>query len=146
MAAPSPPSSPAHTQAPCGGRQCQDSSLEGTKGWPGSLFIPSHPSPSRFKFQVVVSGREFPPAEAGSKKVAKQDAALKALKILLEEAKTKDGGRSEELRHYLEEKESEKVGASVQGSSHTSSSCCFPSVCPKDMGPVSPGQRNETFK
>ncbi|XP_049638169.1 double-stranded RNA-specific adenosine deaminase isoform X2 [Suncus etruscus] len=67
------------------------------------------PHEPRFKFQVVVSGREFPPAEAGSKKVAKQDAALKALKILLEEERNKDGGRPEELRHYLEEKESEKA-------------------------------------
>ncbi|XP_065752000.1 double-stranded RNA-specific adenosine deaminase [Phocoena phocoena] len=43
------------------------------------------PHEPRFKFQVVISGREFPPAEAGSKKVAKQDAAMKAMTILLEE-------------------------------------------------------------
>ncbi|XP_055979632.1 double-stranded RNA-specific adenosine deaminase [Sorex fumeus] len=67
------------------------------------------PHEPRFKFQVIVSGREFPPAEAGSKKVAKQDAALKALKILLEEARAKDGGNSEELCQDSEEKEAEKA-------------------------------------
>nr|XP_058894562.1 double-stranded RNA-specific adenosine deaminase isoform X1 [Kogia breviceps] len=67
------------------------------------------PHEPRFKFQVVISGREFPPAEAGSKKVAKQDAAMKAMTILLEEAKAKDSGRSEESYYCSSEKESEKT-------------------------------------
>ncbi|XP_062959839.1 double-stranded RNA-specific adenosine deaminase isoform X2 [Cynocephalus volans] len=67
------------------------------------------PHEPRFKFQVVISGREFPPAEAGSKKVAKQDAAMKAMTILLEEAKAKDSGKSEESSCCSTEKESEKT-------------------------------------
>ncbi|XP_011507364.1 double-stranded RNA-specific adenosine deaminase isoform X2 [Homo sapiens] len=70
------------------------------------------PHEPRFKFQVVINGREFPPAEAGSKKVAKQDAAMKAMTILLEEAKAKDSGKSEESSHYSTEKESEKTAES----------------------------------
>ncbi|XP_022414944.1 double-stranded RNA-specific adenosine deaminase isoform X2 [Delphinapterus leucas] len=70
------------------------------------------PHEPRFKFQVVISGREFPPAEAGSKKVAKQDAAMKAMTILLEEAKAKDSGRSEESYYCSSEKESEKTAES----------------------------------
>ncbi|XP_075418644.1 double-stranded RNA-specific adenosine deaminase isoform X4 [Tenrec ecaudatus] len=66
------------------------------------------PHEPRFKFQVVISGREFPPAEAGSKKVAKQDAATKAMTILLAEAKAKDSGRAEEL-HHPPEKEAKKT-------------------------------------
>ncbi|XP_066466233.1 double-stranded RNA-specific adenosine deaminase isoform X2 [Tiliqua scincoides] len=45
---------------------------------------PSHEP--RFKFQAVIDGRRFPPAEAGSKKLAKQEAASSAMKILLHEA------------------------------------------------------------
>ncbi|NXU53500.1 DSRAD deaminase, partial [Turnix velox] len=45
---------------------------------------PSHEP--RFKFQVVISGRRFPPAEAGSKKLAKQEAAANAMRILMKEA------------------------------------------------------------
>ncbi|XP_073078125.1 double-stranded RNA-specific adenosine deaminase isoform X1 [Manis javanica] len=70
------------------------------------------PHEPRFKFQVVISGREFPPAEAGSKKVAKQDAAMKAMTVLLEEAKAKDSGRPEESYYYPTEKESEKTAES----------------------------------
>uniref|UniRef100_A0A8D0L2F0 Adenosine deaminase RNA specific n=1 Tax=Sphenodon punctatus TaxID=8508 RepID=A0A8D0L2F0_SPHPU len=44
---------------------------------------PSHEP--RFKFQAVIDGRRFPPAEAGSKKLAKQEAATNAMKILLHE-------------------------------------------------------------
>nr|XP_028564857.1 double-stranded RNA-specific adenosine deaminase isoform X1 [Podarcis muralis] len=44
---------------------------------------PSHEP--RFKFQAVIDGRRFPPAEAGSKKLAKQEAAAHAMKILLRE-------------------------------------------------------------
>lgn len=70
------------------------------------------PHEPRFKFQVVINGREFPPAEAGSKKVAKQDAAMKAMTILLEEAKAKDSGRPEESYYGSLEKESEKTAES----------------------------------
>lgn len=90
-------------RAPRGGRQ----------GRPG-LHSPIS-SLSRFKFQVIIGGREFPPAEAGSKKVAKQDAALKAMTILLEEAKAKDGGRPEEPYDCSTEKGSEKVGILPSG-------------------------------
>ncbi|KAF3822908.1 hypothetical protein GH733_010344, partial [Mirounga leonina] len=69
------------------------------------------PHEPRFRFQVVIGGREFPPAEAGSKKVAKQDAALKAMTILLEEAKAKDSGRPEEP-YDPTEKGSEKMAES----------------------------------
>ncbi|XP_075763641.1 double-stranded RNA-specific adenosine deaminase [Pelodiscus sinensis] len=58
---------------------------------------PSHEP--RFKFQAVIDGRRFPPAEAGSKKLAKQEAAANAMKILLHEAETEgeDGIEGEEL-------------------------------------------------
>ncbi|KAM9214685.1 double-stranded RNA-specific adenosine deaminase isoform 3-T3 [Leptosomus discolor] len=49
---------------------------------------PSHEP--RFKFQAVINGRRFPPAEAGSKKLAKQEAAANAMKVLMSEA---DNGR-----------------------------------------------------
>ncbi|XP_070622125.1 LOW QUALITY PROTEIN: double-stranded RNA-specific adenosine deaminase [Erythrolamprus reginae] len=45
---------------------------------------PSHEP--RFKFQAKIDTRLFPPAEAGSKKLAKQEAAAIAMKILLHEA------------------------------------------------------------
>ncbi|NXR69113.1 DSRAD deaminase, partial [Rhadina sibilatrix] len=45
---------------------------------------PSHEP--RFKFQAVINGRQFPPAEAGSKKLAKQEAAANAMKVLVSEA------------------------------------------------------------
>uniref|UniRef100_A0A8C3V1J8 Adenosine deaminase RNA specific n=2 Tax=Catharus ustulatus TaxID=91951 RepID=A0A8C3V1J8_CATUS len=44
---------------------------------------PSHEP--RFKFQAVINGRQFPPAEAGSKKLAKQEAAANAMKVLRSE-------------------------------------------------------------
>ncbi|NWH35250.1 DSRAD deaminase, partial [Chloropsis hardwickii] len=44
---------------------------------------PSHEP--RFKFQAVINGRRFPPAEAGSKKLAKQEAAANAMKVLMSE-------------------------------------------------------------
>lgn len=40
----------------------------------------------RFKFQAVINGRRFPPAEAGSKKLAKQEAAANAMRVLMSEA------------------------------------------------------------
>uniref|UniRef100_A0A8C3JKA8 Adenosine deaminase RNA specific n=2 Tax=Scolopacidae TaxID=8917 RepID=A0A8C3JKA8_9CHAR len=57
---------------------------------------PSHEP--RFKFQAVISGRRFPPAEAGSKKLAKQEAAANAMKVLMSEAENgRPGGiKSEE--------------------------------------------------
>ncbi|KFZ66794.1 Double-stranded RNA-specific adenosine deaminase, partial [Podiceps cristatus] len=45
---------------------------------------PSHEP--RFKFQAVINGRRFPPAEAGSKKLAKQEAAANAMRVLMSEA------------------------------------------------------------
>ncbi|XP_063276359.1 double-stranded RNA-specific adenosine deaminase isoform X2 [Prinia subflava] len=44
---------------------------------------PSHEP--RFKFQAVINGRRFPPAEAGSKKLAKQESAANAMKVLMSE-------------------------------------------------------------
>ncbi|NXW10440.1 DSRAD deaminase, partial [Fregetta grallaria] len=44
---------------------------------------PSHEP--RFKFQAMINGRRFPPAEAGSKKLAKQEAAANAMKVLMSE-------------------------------------------------------------
>ncbi|XP_024429315.3 double-stranded RNA-specific adenosine deaminase isoform X3 [Desmodus rotundus] len=70
------------------------------------------PHEPRFKFQVVINGREFPPAEAGSKKVAKQDAATKAMAALLEEAKARDGGSPEESHHCSVEKEAGETAES----------------------------------
>ncbi|NWI65768.1 DSRAD deaminase, partial [Todus mexicanus] len=57
---------------------------------------PSHEP--RFKFQAVINGRRFPPAEAGSKKLAKQEAAANAMRVLMSEAENgKHGGiKSEE--------------------------------------------------
>ncbi|NXT20294.1 DSRAD deaminase, partial [Syrrhaptes paradoxus] len=54
---------------------------------------PSHEP--RFKFQAVVNGRRFPPAEAGSKKLAKQEAAAKAMRVLMSEA---ENGRPGEIK------------------------------------------------
>lgn len=39
----------------------------------------------------MINGRRFPPAEAGSKKLAKQEAAANAMKVLMNEA---ENGRS----------------------------------------------------
>ncbi|NXH42637.1 DSRAD deaminase, partial [Dicaeum eximium] len=47
---------------------------------------PSHEP--RFKFQAVINGRQFPPAEAGSKKLAKQEAAANAMKVLMSEVES----------------------------------------------------------
>ncbi|XP_028608944.1 double-stranded RNA-specific adenosine deaminase isoform X3 [Grammomys surdaster] len=80
---------------------------------------PSHEP--RFKFQVVINGREFPPAEAGSKKVAKQDAAVKAMSILLREAKAKDSGQPEDVSPGPMEEDSEKPAESQAPSSSATS-------------------------
>ncbi|XP_009083194.1 PREDICTED: double-stranded RNA-specific adenosine deaminase [Acanthisitta chloris] len=45
---------------------------------------PSHEP--RFKFQAVINGRKFPAAEGASKKLAKQEAAANAMKVLMSEA------------------------------------------------------------
>lgn len=46
----------------------------------------------------MINGRRFPPAEAGSKKLAKQEAAANAMKILMQEAENEeeDGIEGEE--------------------------------------------------
>ncbi|NWX94215.1 DSRAD deaminase, partial [Nothoprocta pentlandii] len=54
---------------------------------------PSHEP--RFKFQAVINGRRFPPAEAGSKKQAKQEAAANAMRILMNEA---EDGKSSRIK------------------------------------------------
>ncbi|NXQ55019.1 DSRAD deaminase, partial [Anthoscopus minutus] len=51
---------------------------------------PSHEP--RFKFQAVINGRQFPPAEAGSKKLAKQEAAANAMKVLMNEVENRRHG------------------------------------------------------
>ncbi|NXX34919.1 DSRAD deaminase, partial [Nicator chloris] len=51
---------------------------------------PSHEP--RFKFQAVINGRRFPPAEAGSKKLAKQEAAANAMKVLMSEVEDRRHG------------------------------------------------------
>ncbi|NWI07280.1 DSRAD deaminase, partial [Tichodroma muraria] len=58
---------------------------------------PSHEP--RFKFQAVINGRRFPPAEAGSKKLAKQEAAANAMRVLMSEVESgRHGGiKCEEL-------------------------------------------------
>lgn len=41
----------------------------------------------------MINGRRFPPAEAGSKKLAKQEAAANAMKVLMSEAENgRQGG------------------------------------------------------
>lgn len=40
---------------------------------------------TRFRMQVMLDGRRFPPAEASNKKIAKKDAAAITLKILSRE-------------------------------------------------------------
>ncbi|XP_043116156.1 double-stranded RNA-specific adenosine deaminase isoform X2 [Puntigrus tetrazona] len=57
---------------------------------------PSHDP--RFRMQVMLDGRRFPPADGPNKKVAKKDAAAITLKILLKEMEgAGDGGEEEEL-------------------------------------------------
>ncbi|XP_061461540.1 double-stranded RNA-specific adenosine deaminase isoform X3 [Rhineura floridana] len=67
---------------------------------------PSHEP--RFKFQAVIDGRRFPPAEAGSKKLAKQEAAAHAMKILLHEAEHEgEDGMAVEKSFYEDSSPSE---------------------------------------
>ena len=44
----------------------------------------------------MINGRRFPPAEAGSKKLAKQEAAANAMKVLMSEA---EDGRHGGVKH-----------------------------------------------
>ncbi|KAM9002759.1 double-stranded RNA-specific adenosine deaminase isoform X2 [Sarcophilus harrisii] len=62
---------------------------------------PSHEP--RFKYQAVISGRRFPPAEAGSKKLARQDAAAKAMTVLFQESGAQEEGFSPGLSRPMEE-------------------------------------------
>ncbi|KAL8184541.1 UNVERIFIED_CONTAM: hypothetical protein K2H54_019843 [Gekko kuhli] len=62
---------------------------------------PSHEP--RFKFQAVIDGRRFPPAEAGSKKLAKQEAAANAMKILLHEAENEGEDNLELPKPFYED-------------------------------------------
>uniref|UniRef100_A0A8C5SVU4 Adenosine deaminase RNA specific n=1 Tax=Laticauda laticaudata TaxID=8630 RepID=A0A8C5SVU4_LATLA len=66
---------------------------------------PSHEP--RFKFQAKIDTRHFPPAEAGSKKLAKQEAAAIAMKILLHEAQN-EGEDSMKLETSVYEDNSPK--------------------------------------
>lgn len=104
---------------PLVGQRLQGPGPCGEGGRDGRASAHTSHFPSRFKFQVIIGGREFPPAEAGSKKVAKQDAALKAMTILLEEAKARDSGRAEEPYDCSVEKGSEKVGVLSPHHQHT---------------------------
>ncbi|TRZ01319.1 hypothetical protein DNTS_020887 [Danionella cerebrum] len=63
---------------------------------------PSHDP--RFRMQVVLDGRRFPPVEASNKKIAKKDAAALTLRILWKEL---DGGGGDEA----EEEDSKVQGA-----------------------------------
>ncbi|XP_072503217.1 double-stranded RNA-specific adenosine deaminase isoform X3 [Notamacropus eugenii] len=62
---------------------------------------PSHEP--RFKYQAVISGRRFPPAEAGSKKLARQDAAAKAMTVLFQESGAQEEVSSAGLPQPMEE-------------------------------------------
>nr|AGG20156.1 ADAR1-like protein [Ctenopharyngodon idella] len=55
---------------------------------------PSHDP--RFRMQVMLDGRRFPPAEGSNKKVAKKDAAATTLRILWREMKGAGGDEEEE--------------------------------------------------
>ncbi|ROL47867.1 Double-stranded RNA-specific adenosine deaminase [Anabarilius grahami] len=55
---------------------------------------PSHDP--RFRMQVMLDGRRFPPAEGSNKKVAKKDAAATTLRILWRELKGAGGDEEEE--------------------------------------------------
>lgn len=72
---------------------------------------------SRFKFQAVIDGRRFPPAEAGSKKLAKQEAAAHAMKILLREVEH-EGEDGLELEKSLYEDSSLSEAEPVRAAPH----------------------------
>lgn len=50
----------------------------------------------------MIDGRRFPPAEAGSKKLAKQEAASNAMKILLHEAEHEGEDGMDPVKFYDE--------------------------------------------
>ncbi|XP_065117087.1 double-stranded RNA-specific adenosine deaminase [Paramisgurnus dabryanus] len=77
---------------------------------------PSHDP--RFRMQVMLDGRRFPPAEASSKKIAKKDAAAITLKILSREIE--GGGGEEEDKQGIEGAEStEDLAEDMQGDADT---------------------------
>ncbi|XP_021238755.1 double-stranded RNA-specific adenosine deaminase isoform X2 [Numida meleagris] len=81
---------------------------------------PSHEP--RFKFQAVINGRPFPPAEAGSKKLAKQEAAANAMKILMQEAENgRPDGINSETPFASDSSEQEQPSYSEPESSSSSS-------------------------
>ncbi|XP_036611871.1 double-stranded RNA-specific adenosine deaminase isoform X2 [Trichosurus vulpecula] len=84
---------------------------------------PSHEP--RFKYQAVISGRRFPPAEAGSKKLAKQDAAAKAMTVLFQESGVQERRSSAGLPQPMEEGSEKPSPPEPESSSVGSSSVLF---------------------
>lgn len=73
-------------------------------------FLPPLVFFQRFKFQALINGRPFPPAEAGSKKLAKQEAAANAMKILMQEAENGNpDGLNSEMPFVSDSSELEQV-------------------------------------
>lgn len=62
--------------------------------------------PDRFRMQVMLNGRQFPAAEASSKKVAKKDAAAATLRILIGEMQrsttTGDNGNTANMDQVMD--------------------------------------------
>ncbi|XP_056672308.1 double-stranded RNA-specific adenosine deaminase isoform X2 [Monodelphis domestica] len=84
---------------------------------------PSHEP--RFKYQAVISGRRFPPAEAGSKKLARQDAAAKAMTILFQESGAQEEVTSEGLPPPVEEEPEQPSAAESEPCPISPSSLLF---------------------
>uniref|UniRef100_A0ABM5F4N5 Double-stranded RNA-specific adenosine deaminase isoform X4 n=1 Tax=Pogona vitticeps TaxID=103695 RepID=A0ABM5F4N5_9SAUR len=94
---------------------------------------PSHEP--RFKFQAVIDSRLFPPAEAGSKKLAKQEAAANAMRILLHEAEHEgEDGAEPEKPIYEDSSPSE---AEMPEQSEAEPSSTTPSLNFSGKNPVS---------
>ncbi|XP_062820845.1 double-stranded RNA-specific adenosine deaminase [Anolis carolinensis] len=94
---------------------------------------PSHEP--RFKFQAVIDGRRFPPAEAGSKKLAKQEAAAHAMRILVYEAEH-EGADGMELEKSLYE-DSSLSEAELSEQAEPEPSSLTPQLCTTGKNPVS---------
>ncbi|XP_063002142.1 double-stranded RNA-specific adenosine deaminase isoform X2 [Elgaria multicarinata webbii] len=94
---------------------------------------PSHEP--RFKFQAVIDGRRFPPAEAGSKKLAKQEAAANAMKILLHKTQN-EGEDGMEAAKSLYEDSSLSEAEPEQTEPEPSSATSQPNL-PSGKNPVS---------
>ncbi|XP_067328378.1 double-stranded RNA-specific adenosine deaminase isoform X2 [Anolis sagrei] len=92
---------------------------------------PSHEP--RFKFQAVIDGRRFPPAEAGSKKLAKQEAAANAMKILVYEAEH-EGQDGMELEKSLYE---DSALSEAETSEQAETEASTPQLCATGKNPVS---------